>query len=279
MPPWTVSKAPIGQPFSFDLVNTTGACSISGTTANTKSGYGTLIASTPAIDGLYVFMVPETTAANTQSYLIDLAYGSAGNEIDFIRNIPMSAKRSTAQAIFFPIAIPDGVRISARCQTLLAASNPRGIYLSAYALPRSYTNSNQTRYTRVTTYGANESDSGGTQIDPGATANTPGAWAEVTANTPYPIHQLLVYSNLINNPTASVFNFMIDIAVGANGSEIPILSGLHLIEDTGMDGLFPSVIGPIPIMIPANSRISVRARCSGTDATDRLFDIILMGID
>ena len=280
MPPWSVSRpSSMTQPIGFDLSTSRGV-NISGTTANTKSGYGELIPSTSFdADGICVFLQPDIGAGtNTQTYLVDIAMGAGGSEVIFIPNIPVTSKRGVAQAVYVPIAIPAGVRLSARCQTLLAASNPRGISICASLFQRAYTNSNQARYKYAQDYGTNLSDSGGAQVDPGATANTKGAWSEIVSSTSRTIRQIIIYVNLVNNPSATLSSMMMDIGIGAAGSEIPLLQNLRAIEYDGIDGLYPAVFGPYPVYIPEGTRLSARAQSTTTDSTDRLFDVAVLGV-
>jgi hypothetical protein len=41
----------------------------------------------------------------------------------------------------------------------------------------------------------------------------------------------------------------------------------------------PNTVGPLPVDIPAGTRIAARMQASITDATDRLMDVIVYGID
>lgn len=280
MPPWTVSKGPFPATSYGFVESRTNGINLSGTTtANTKSGY---VEITPSVsydsDGIYLFFFPDALSTMTNSFLIDIAVGSAGSEVPIIENIPATGRRGSGQRVFIPIAIPSGSRISTRSQVLNVGASQRGIGLCATLLPRSYTASNQNRNKVCTTYGANTSDSGGVQVDPGAAANTKGAWSEVVSSTAYPIRQLLLFFNLINNTTASAANFLVDVGIGSNGQEQLLISDISVGEQVGSDGLVPPVFGPIPISIPSGTRIAVRAQCNITDATDRLFDVIVMGV-
>jgi hypothetical protein len=41
----------------------------------------------------------------------------------------------------------------------------------------------------------------------------------------------------------------------------------------------PATFGPLSVQIPANTRLSARCQCSITDATDRLIEVALYGLD
>jgi hypothetical protein len=280
MPPWTVSKFPgFSIPYGFNPSLASGVNISGSSTANTKGSYAEL---TPATafdtDGMYIYFQPDALSTMTNTFLVDLARGGAGSETILIHNMPCTGGRGTAQVVFIPITITSGTRLSVRCQVLNVGSNQRGLNMAIVTLPRSYTASNVNRDPVCTTYGANTADSGGVQVDPGATPNTKGAWSEVTPVTTMPILNLIAYFNLISNATASTARFLIDIGIGGSGSEQAIITDIPVGELVGSDGLNQPVFGPVPIYIPAGTRLSARAQCSIADATDRLFDIVLQGV-
>jgi len=50
-----------------------------------------------------------------------------------------------------------------------------------------------------------------------------------------------------------------------------------LFSSSAVDFTVPMTVGYFQRKIPAGTRIAARAQCSGTDATDRLFDVLLYG--
>ena len=184
-----------------------------------------------------------------------------------------AASRNYADAFTFPVHIPAGTRISARQQGKAGSSIT---YIEIYCLgSNNYLSIPQ--QSKITTYGADESDSGGVSIDPGGTANTLGAYSEITASCGNIKSFFFAVGQQVNTARTDAY-FHLDISVGAAGSEVVVLPGYTLLADSGLDMVSP-VWSPIfPISIPAGTRISARASCSINDATDRLIDLIVYGI-
>ena len=130
---------------------------------------------------------------------------------------------------------------------------------------------------RCTTYGANETDSAGTTIDPGGSTDTKGSWTEVVSSTTNDIRWLIMALSHAANPTAAQARWLFDIAVGAGGSEKAIMENVQ-VTATWDESLIGSSIS-FPISIPAGSRLAVRSQSNIGNATDRLLDVVLYGID
>lgn len=247
----------------------------SGATANTKGSWVELSASTPAMaSGFYVRFI-----ASTRDYLIDIAIGAAGFEQAIVENLYCgngSASR-LGETYSLPVQIPAGSRVSARCQDSSGGSTvdaPLLLLRGGLLLPASAG--------RVTPYGANLADSGGVQVDPGATANTKGAYSEIVASLANPIKGLiLAFGTMASTTRASAF-WLVDIAVGAAGSEQILIPDFQLgCNSAGAKSVMPQTSPLIPLSIPAGTRLSARAQCDITTAgtAGRLFDIIAYGID
>jgi hypothetical protein len=61
------------------------------------------------------------------------------------------------------------------------------------------------------------------------------------------------------------------------GNEYPVWQ-FTLNASTTSDCITPTFDGPYPVTIPAGSWIGCRAYCNITDATDRLFQIVVYGM-
>jgi len=97
-----------------------------------------------------------------------------------------------------------------------------------------------------------------TNVTPSATANTKGAYSEFCSSTPE--------DSIINTLSFTTYgttwsNYLVDIALGASGSESIIVENLFF---SNIDSLWPLEDVHIPIFVPKGSRISVRAQSSGT---------------
>lgn len=252
------------------------AVTASGST-NTKGSWAELIAST-ARDavGLIVNIGRGHTA--TADFLVDIGIGAASSETVLVPNLKGDNGSNTLGPgqIFLPIGIPAGTRISARCQSTSASAVSRiqvvtmyGSWLTAPPLGR------------VTDYGTATGDSGGVSIDPGGSANTKGSWAQITASTTNPIRSMLVaVGNQNNSSRGAATDWLLDVGIGGSGSEQVIVADWHVEVATSDDNLEPHYLGPIPVNIPAGTRLAARSQASNIlDATDRLFDVIAYGID
>lgn len=242
------------------------------TNAHEKGDYVELAASAGAAGFYLVFGWP--SAANLQ-FLIDIATGGAGVESVVLANFYFSiggGARDCAHIVYIPLRIAASSRISARCQCNVAAAtiDLRLYTMSALnALPV---------YGRATTYGADTGDSGGTQVDPGGTVDTKGAYSPVSASLTNAIEYALLCFGNQSNSAETTGDFLIDVATGAEGVESVQQADLPLAVSAGIDAKTPVAWG-FPIAIASSTRLAVRAQCSNNNATDRLFDVVVIGFD
>jgi len=245
-------------------------------TANTKGSYAQLVASTARESAWLMVMLAGPGAAIDN--LIDIAVGAAASEVVIASNLYSGGGDGTAnQGSYYmlPISVPVATRIAARSQSSTVSNA-----LEVALLLGSGSWKHTPPFGRLTTYGADTADSGGTQVDPGATAHTKGAYAQLVASSTNPVKALtLAIGNKLNSVRTNAV-WLVDVAIGAAGSEQVIVSNIMLDCNASNDLVAPQVMGPIPVPeIPAGTRIAVRAQCSITDATDRLFDAIIYGLD
>lgn len=248
----------------------------SGTSNSKNASYTELISSTPwPAQGLLVQWLRDA-GANVDG-LFDIAIGAASSEQVIVANLGWwNVSDLTTGHYYVPLKIPSGVRLSANSQqTAASAQDPKVQVTLIGGGPLG-----DGGFTRCTTYGANTADSGGTSIDPGGTANTkPSSFTEIVASTTNPIRQLLIFFGMQVNTARVTAAWNVDIAIGASSSEQVIIPDIFLWTALNLHQFFPAALGPIPCHIPAGTRISARAQCDIIDATDRLFDIILYGLD
>lgn len=108
---------------------------------------------------------------------------------------------------------------------------------------------------RIVDIASNTGTSSGTVVTSSATANTKGTWTQLIASTAFTSSALIV---LLNGPGVPV---LLDVGVGASGSEVAIVSNIHASAPAGTGGNLPiSVL--FPIAIPAGSRVSARLAAS-----------------
>jgi hypothetical protein len=118
----------------------------------------------------------------------------------------------------------------------------------------------------------------GVAIDPGGTANIKGAWTQLIASSPVEVDAISIMIgqagdvNRTNNATA-----LLDIGLGASGSEAVIIPNLFLRWTTTLDGPFLTGEVILPISIPSGSRLAARGQCTDVTAGDRTFDVSIHG--
>lgn len=238
--------------------------------ANTKGPYGQLIAST-AFNTTRIFLSYKTSF--TDPFLFDVAVGAAASEQVVIANIQGVARDQGVYASL-PLYVPAGSRISARCQD---AGGIRAMEIGAVLSGEGF--EMQAPLSRVTTYGANTADSGGTSIDPGGVAHTKGAYSQLSASITSRIRQLYLAFGEQDDLARATSDWLLDIAVGAAASEEIFVPDIYLHLASQLDTFGYGMMGPFPVNIPKGSRLAARSQCSGIDASDRLFDLIAYGVD
>ncbi len=148
--------------------------------ANTKGGYTQIVASTAADT---VFMQIDIIGFHNVGKFgaLDLAIGAAGSEQIIVSNLMLAATQAGVAntTYLFPIQIPAGTAISARCQCDDVSD---GMFVCLRLFDGAFTHLEG--IAGIDSIGALASATAGTQIDPGATPNTLGAYAQLTASTP-----------------------------------------------------------------------------------------------
>ena len=242
-------------------------------TANTKGSYTEIIASTGFDASAFLWFTEGKITS--ESYLLDLALGAAGSEQVLVADFPSKSRSDTSFELFtsgFELPIPEGSRIAVRGQSVSASST---LDTSIILLGQSFLASSP--FGRIATYGADGTASKGTAIDPGGTADTKGSWVEITASSDFEIRQLLINFGNNDNFVLIAATWLVDLAVGAAGSEQIVIADMFLGSSAGLD--LPTPPNCIfEAQIPAATRIAMRAQCSITNAADRVFDTILHGL-
>lgn len=216
-------------------------------------------------------------AASAYDHLTDIAIGAAGSEAVLLPNLLFARANSVTTGNFcytFPVKIPAGTRISARNQC-----NGTNSGLTRVQLLLAAGNFHPHIAGAVATYGANTADSGGTRIDAGATANAKGPWYELSSAAVRAVKGVIFALGQESIASrAAAMNWLVDLGIGAAGSEVVLLSdyGVSAYSGNEMTPL-PSVSPLLPVDIPAGSRIAMRCQCS-SNATNRWLDAILYGV-
>jgi hypothetical protein len=208
---------------------------------------------------------------------LDLAIGAGGAEQIIVANMTASSGTgsvSRASNYFFPVSIPAGTRLSVKVQSVGASQVLR---TSVVLLKNGFLASSP--LSRITTYGADTSDSGGVSIVPDTGAGTKGVWAVIDAATANPMRGFVLGLGNGVNTARTTTTWMIDVGVGGAGSEVVVISDLMACAGSTEDTVTPIAFPFIPCSIPAGVRLVVRASCQTADATDKLLDAIIYGVD
>lgn len=212
--------------------------------------------------------------AGDKRALFDIGTGGAGVEAVLVANIPLfndaAFWESHSGTILLPVSIASGTRISARCQCTTASES---VTMNASAIEGVGT------ATAINTYGANTSNSRGTQVDPGGTANTKGAYVELSASVSADINYLVVIANhTANLDSMATGRWDIDIATGGGGSESVVIADISMASRINERRSSPNIFTFPGLSIPSGTRLSARAQCTTNDATDRLIDVSVIAV-
>lgn len=113
----------------------------------------------------------------------------------------------------------------------------------------------------LTDEGTSLSTSLGTVITASSTINTKGSYAQLVALTPVDAEGFLLQ---LSKPSSTTGGYLIDIAVGASGSELVILPNVVF---NNQSSSFSSMTIWVPLAIPAGSRIAARSQSSTASGT------------
>lgn len=215
-------------------------------------------------------------ATDEVDYLIDIGIGAAGDEQVIVQEMLSSRQLDSTGGwniyhVPIPVGIAKGTRVSARCQANGIGQAPCGVIIHAR------TGGEACLGSRLTSYGANTSDSGGVAIDPGGTINTVGSWTEITSSTTHDTYAYFIMFGTSDNNAMSSFTWLFDLAIGPAGDEQIIQDGI-MVASNGAEQLLGAVSDVVFRKIPKGTRLSMRAQCSGNNAADRVLDAVVCGV-
>jgi hypothetical protein len=251
----------------------------SGTTF-TFGSWAQLIASTSfTAYGIFVLINNTGVASANHRVLVDIGIGGSGSETTLIPYLDGHAggwanTMGGGQLYFFPILIPSGTRLSARCMANTASKNA---YVLVWLVGQPM-GPNGWYGSRVTAYGVNAGTAVGTAITPGGTSAY-GTAVQLTASTSAPIRMLQFGMDLgTTDTTGSNMRGMVRFGTGATPDYF--VSGIPFAESTTLEtmdnrmGNF--VLSHMMFNIPSGTELRASAMVSGT-AEART--IIAYGVD
>lgn len=273
---------PGGLQFSAGLdlgtvtANSTGPILIAGGSSFVKGAWLQLTASLTR-DTSWMMVFIETLNSSGANYAVDIGIGAAASEIVIVSNLYFAGQSSGAVRYLFPLSIPAGTRVAAR--TAGNGSPGGGLSIGVTVFSDSYQSAGCG--SAVDTYGFNSATILGTSVDPGGTANTKGVYSQIVSSTFADIAGIFAVFDAQNTAsgTTNATTSLIDIAVGASGSEVVVVPNTLLSVFTGgsaiqLGGFLPYM----PIQIPAGSRLAVRSQSSTNVSPDRIIGCTIFGV-
>ncbi len=259
MSDWGISAGFQNSSAAGSNTATSGGVSLSTiASVNTKSSWTEIVASSGIhAHGIVLSMYINGNTATMG--LVDIGIGGSGSEVVIIPNYPVQrigSNPASSGSYFFPVTIPVGSRISARFQQ---SANQMTVSCGIQLLGAPF--NSVWSGTRCATYGPNTGTSKGIAVAAAASANTKGSWFEITASTEF-ASQYLVLSTLNDGTSSS--SHLLDLAVGASGSEQIIIPNLLLHNVTG--SLMSNARVCIPFALPAGVRLAARIQSNNANA-------------
>jgi hypothetical protein len=270
MPELVMTQSGLAKVAGSVPASTQGTTITSGGSVNTKGSSVEVISAT-VNDANWVLVHLGNVNGNS-TYLVDIAIGAATEQI-ILPDLYAAGRAAGGNmgSYLFPIFIPAGSRLTARCQ----ANNATQTIEVALNLFSGTMLAGGSQPSIVSAYGS-VTQSVGTNIDPGAVAHTDSAWTQLTAATDRDHCWFCVAARFGSAALGAVARWLIDIGIGA-ATEAEIISDLYYTADVTSD--FP--YGPVrcfPYYVPAGSRLTARARSLSATDVDRDIWIKLYGV-
>ena len=257
-----------------DTSDSRGTTIVGGGTADTKGGYTQIDASTAEAVNGFIVTFKSLSSGGTGNYLVDIALGSATEEI-IVENLFVFNSQATTEggvSYYIDVAIPAGERVAARLQSSNGASADD---VDIYITYLTKTLAGNSAGSFCESIGENTADSGGTSIDPGATPNTKGSPVQLTASTANAYRGLFVAFGNQGNTGMQTAHFLFDIMIGASTEEV-IVANIPVHTSLRETIVYPGTY--YNVAVPKGERLTVKCQSSITDATDRLLDVIVYGV-
>lgn len=229
---------------------TTGTVITASATANTKGSYTSLIDPTsfPSY-GIWVAFRNVHVSATVTNILVDISYGptGGGNEQILIPDLnagaaPTGTTHVGAKLYFFPVYVPTGTRVSARCQASTGSDTVQvSIWLAQQPL-YPWTCGN------VSVYGRDATNSRGTSVTLGTGAF--GTWTELLnaaggSGLSHPHRYWAMSMDLLADTTATDDNYdIIELGIGPNSGAVTTIAGPFQFQEEGAEAVY----GPIPLI-------------------------------
>jgi hypothetical protein len=273
-----------GFPVGYEVANgvnfgtldsgTTDSVPVTGGAANTKGSY--VVVGTTTADTSFALVKVSGFANVSTRGLMDIAVGATGSETIVANNLCIGSPSNNNQAQWgIPLVIPKSTQINARCQTSTATDN---MHVVVYTFDGAFTQMEGAG--GLDSIGADLSNSRGTLVDAGAVANTKGAYAVLTASSARDYMGFFFTVDQGSQTGWNFQNFLIDVAIGATGSEKIIFPEFYVkaVGSLVSNGFFSVTSHFIAVAVPAGTQIQARAQCDTATASQRVIGVTLYGL-
>lgn len=206
-------------------------------------------------------------------YLIDVAFGSSGNEVPVAGNLSVSNTLKTGdygQSFLLPIRIPLGKTVRAR---IACSTGGASAVLSLSGMSRNVPGFNGFSQCVPIFVSTN---SHGTQISGSGSANSKGSWTTLSASLPYNFDAMMIIIDPVDANRGSG-NGLLDIGVGAEGSEYVLIPNLSFTWGSSQDTVEPDRLSPFPVKLKSGTRLSARFQADTTTAGDDSLGLAVYG--
>jgi hypothetical protein len=204
----------------------------------------------------------------------DIATGASGSELMLVNNVLQYSEGMDVGRYVFPFCVPQGTRVAARCSTNYAGADAADIAISGW--DTGFNNSLSSSAVDVNAFQGGYY--AGVSVDPGGTANTKSSWVTIISSASFDYKGIILqFDQAYDLPTGSSiawYNALLDVGMGASGSEKVVISNFPLREQTyhGCGWGPPNTIN-IPINIAAGTRVAMRLASQNTTATYRILGV------
>lgn len=256
------------------LASSTGLTLTAGGSTNTKGSWVTMKSATAfAYEGFTVYC----SNGSADDFMVDIGIDDgSGNVSILVPDLHFAAvkhQREHNLALNIPVHVAAGSKLVARC-----AGAGTSTFFDCLIVGHSANPGGFPGYSRAVAL-FSPSSSRGVAVDPGGSANTKGSWAEITASTPADVAAIFGVVGFNGDVgRASTADFLLDVGLGAGGSEFVLLPDLYFNWSATWDGPQDVFFQPVAVHIPSGTRLAARGACSITTAGDRTVDLALYGL-
>lgn len=224
------------------------------------SSWSVVVASTSAAFDLILLHLDVTFSGRT--HVIDVGTGESGSEVVLVSNVCEDHREQIPNYWVFEVpTVPSGTRVVIRGEGEGVHSVSYVMYTASAKSPAPPASPTYQNY-GITLATALKN----TLLDPGGTAHTKAGWVEITPASPTnsAIDSYYIHFGRRNNSGRASGSYMVDIGIGAPGSQTVVIANVFLRSLGNPDSIYPSVIGPLPADDIANQRVWMNIQSSRT---------------